>query len=262
MVCTRARDVRVLRRRGGRQLTGKWWIPPGARWDAVDGSERRGANVAITGLEVIRQMVERTNAHDLEGLASLIHEDYQSEQPFHPARGFGGRAQMKANWGAILAGVPDLRAEVPMSVEDADVVWSEWHWWGTSEQGKPFDMRDHPIHGAGRARRQWPTLRGARRTAGRRRYQRHRAGPIGPPAATRALRQLPWPNDDARTATGRDDQLARVSRSACPSSTPLRRLPRGSDPGRAGGTPFVTPCWAHECRRSARAPVAAEEEVP
>ena len=57
--------------------------------------------MAATGLEVIRQMVERTNAHDLEGMAALMHEDYQSEQPFHPARGFGGRAQMKANWGAI-----------------------------------------------------------------------------------------------------------------------------------------------------------------
>lgn len=55
--------------------------------------------MATTGLEVIGQMVERTNAHDLEGMAALMHEDYQSEQPFHPARGFGGRAQMKANWG-------------------------------------------------------------------------------------------------------------------------------------------------------------------
>ena len=97
--------------------------------------------MATTGLEVIRQLVERTNAHDLEGMAALMHKDYQSEQPFHPARGFGGRAQMKANWGAILAGVPDLRAEVPASVQDGDVVWSEWHWWGTTEQGQPFDLR-------------------------------------------------------------------------------------------------------------------------
>ena len=80
--------------------------------------------MAATGLEVIEQMVERTNAHDLEGMAALMHKDYQSEQPFHPARGFGGRAQMKANWGAILAGVPDLRPEVPASVQDRDVVWS------------------------------------------------------------------------------------------------------------------------------------------
>ena len=47
--------------------------------------------MAATGLDVIRQMVERTNAHDLEGMAALMHEDYQIEQPFHPARGFGGQ---------------------------------------------------------------------------------------------------------------------------------------------------------------------------
>ena len=97
--------------------------------------------MAATGLEVIRELVERTNAHDLEGMAALMHEDYESEQPFHPARGFGGRAQMKANWGAILTGVPDLRAEVPASVQDGDVVWSEWHWWGTTESREPFEMR-------------------------------------------------------------------------------------------------------------------------
>ncbi|MEO3938932.1 hypothetical protein V3N99_19585 [Dermatophilaceae bacterium Soc4.6] len=44
-------------------------------------------------------------------MAAWMHTDYQSEQPYHPARG-GGRAQMKANWGAILTGVSDLGAEV------------------------------------------------------------------------------------------------------------------------------------------------------
>jgi hypothetical protein len=29
-------------------------------------------------LDVILQLVERTNAHDLEGMAALMHEDYQS----------------------------------------------------------------------------------------------------------------------------------------------------------------------------------------
>ena len=62
--------------------------------------------MAATGLEVIREMVERTNAHDLEGMAALMHKDYQSEQPFHPARGFGGRAQMKANWAPSSPGSP------------------------------------------------------------------------------------------------------------------------------------------------------------
>ena len=97
--------------------------------------------MATPGIEVIQQMAERMTGHDLEGMAALMHADYQSEQPFHPARGFSGRSQMKANWGALLTGVPDMRAEVLVSVQDGDVVWSEWHWSGTTEQGEPFEMR-------------------------------------------------------------------------------------------------------------------------
>ncbi len=97
--------------------------------------------MVATGFEIIRQMVERTNAHDLAGMAALMHQDYQSEQPFHPARGFSGRAQMRANWGAVLTGIPDMRAEVLASACDGDVVWSEWDWVGTTEQGEPFELR-------------------------------------------------------------------------------------------------------------------------
>ena len=93
------------------------------------------------GVEVIQRMAERISAHDLDGMVALMHEQYQSEQPFHPARGFSGRAQMKANWGALLTGVPDMRGEVLASVQAGDVVWSEWQWVGTTEQGEPFDLR-------------------------------------------------------------------------------------------------------------------------
>jgi ketosteroid isomerase-like protein len=100
-----------------------------------------GADMAAQGVEVIERMAERITAHDLDGMVELMQEDYESEQPFHPARGFSGRAQMKANWGALLTGVPDLRGEVIASAESGDVVWSEWRWVGTTEQGEPFDLR-------------------------------------------------------------------------------------------------------------------------
>lgn len=91
--------------------------------------------------DVVRQMMDRMNAHDLDGMAALMHPDYVSEQPFHPARNFVGRAQMKANWGAILAGVPDLRAEIVRQTQDAETSWSEWHWSGTTEDGEAFELR-------------------------------------------------------------------------------------------------------------------------
>ncbi len=68
--------------------------------------------MADDGLAVVTRLAERTAAHDLEGMVALIHPDYRSEQPLHPARNFVGRAQMKANWAALLAAVPDMSADL------------------------------------------------------------------------------------------------------------------------------------------------------
>ena len=62
--------------------------------------------------EVIDRLAAAVNAHDLDAVAGLIHEDYRSEQPAHPGRAFAGRAQMLANWEAMLAGIPDFCAEM------------------------------------------------------------------------------------------------------------------------------------------------------
>jgi ketosteroid isomerase-like protein len=91
--------------------------------------------------DVIDQMVVAMNKHDLDGAASLMHQDYRSEQPAHPSLAFVGRAQMRANWEAMFAGIPDFRAELCQSVTDGDTTWSEWHWSGTRSDGQPFEMR-------------------------------------------------------------------------------------------------------------------------
>jgi ketosteroid isomerase-like protein len=91
--------------------------------------------------EVIDRLTVAMNAHDLDAVAGLIHENYRSEQPAHPGRAFVGRNQMRANWEAMFAGIPDIRAVVLRSVRDGDTVWTEWHWTGTRRDGLPFDMR-------------------------------------------------------------------------------------------------------------------------
>ena len=91
--------------------------------------------------DVISQMVTAMNEHDLDGAAGLIHPDYRSEQPVHPSQAFVGRAQMRANWEAMFAGIPDFHAELCRSVQDGDTAWSEWHWWGTRIDGQPFEAR-------------------------------------------------------------------------------------------------------------------------
>jgi len=91
--------------------------------------------------EVIDRLVVAMNAHDLDVAADLFHEDYRSEQPAHPGRVFVGRAQMRANWEAMFAGVPDLQVEICRSVRDGETTWTEWRWSGTRSDGQAFEMR-------------------------------------------------------------------------------------------------------------------------
>jgi len=92
-------------------------------------------------IDVIDRVAVAMNAHDLGAVGGFIHKDYRSEQPAHPGRAFTGRAQMLANWEAMLAGVPDLRAEICRSVQDGDTTWTEWRWSGTRSDGQAFEMR-------------------------------------------------------------------------------------------------------------------------
>ena len=91
--------------------------------------------------EVIDRLAAAVNAHDLDAVAGLIHQDYRSEQPVHPGRAFAGRAQMLANWEAMFEGIPDVCAESCRSVQDGDTTWSEWRWSGTRSDGRAFEMR-------------------------------------------------------------------------------------------------------------------------
>jgi limonene-1,2-epoxide hydrolase len=91
--------------------------------------------------EVIDRLVVAMNAHDLDAAAGLIHEDYRSEQPAHPGRAFVGRAQMRVNWEAMFAGIPDFHAEIRRSVHDGETTWTEWRWSGTRSNGQAFEVR-------------------------------------------------------------------------------------------------------------------------
>ena len=80
------------------------------------------------------------NAHDIDRLVSLFAPDYDSRQPVHPDRDFVGRDQVRTNWSAVFAGVPDFRAELAATAVEAGTLWSEWRWRGTHEDGTRLDM--------------------------------------------------------------------------------------------------------------------------
>jgi ketosteroid isomerase-like protein len=59
---------------------------------------------------VVERLNAAMNAHDLEAFLACFRDDYESEQPAHPDRAFQGREQVRSNWSAIFAGVPDFRS--------------------------------------------------------------------------------------------------------------------------------------------------------
>ena len=48
---------------------------------------------------------------------SLFHEDYVNTMPVHPSRSFSGNDQVRRNWTAMFASVPDIEVEVLQSAE-------------------------------------------------------------------------------------------------------------------------------------------------
>lgn len=81
------------------------------------------------------------NSRDAEQVAALFAEDYESVQPLHPSRGFGGRDQVLSNWSSVFAGVPDFTAELTAWAVNRSVEWGEWDWHGSHSDGSRFAMR-------------------------------------------------------------------------------------------------------------------------
>jgi ketosteroid isomerase-like protein len=89
---------------------------------------------------MFERLTDAMNSHDARQVASLFAEDYESSQPLHPSRGFGGRAQVLANWTSVFEGVPDFTAELAASSLDGETEWGEWNWRGRHADGSAFAM--------------------------------------------------------------------------------------------------------------------------
>jgi len=93
-----------------------------------------------TPTDLVARLFERTNAHDLEGLVACFGPDYALSNPVHPARDFVGQEQVRRNWTALFAGVPDLTASLHGLVADGEKVWVELSMKGTRCDGMPVHL--------------------------------------------------------------------------------------------------------------------------
>jgi ketosteroid isomerase-like protein len=105
----------------------------------------------------VRRMLAAADRHDLEAMVSQFAEDYRNTTPVHPARSFTGSAQVRKNWTALFAGLPDLTLTVHDAATGPDgKVWMEWSNRGTRPDGSVqqaagvaiFTLRDDKIAAA------------------------------------------------------------------------------------------------------------------
>ena len=106
-----------------------------------EGGEPLDAEIDAAPEDVIRRLQQAMNRHDLDAFLACFDLGYQSEQPAHPNRGFGGRDQVGKNWKALFRGAPDFHADLLALTTEDDMVWTEWHWTGSRAEEAPLDMR-------------------------------------------------------------------------------------------------------------------------
>ena len=109
-------------------------------------------------MAVTTRLRDAMNDHDIEAFLDCFHEDYRSEQPVHPGRGFGGREQVRANWSSIFAGVRDFAADLLGHCQDESQEWSAWRWTGTRQDGSVLDMAGVIVLGIRAGRIAWGRL--------------------------------------------------------------------------------------------------------
>jgi ketosteroid isomerase-like protein len=96
--------------------------------------------MATDPVAVVERLAGAMNAHDVDAFVACFAHDYDSAQPAHPDRAFRGREQVRENWSAVFAGVPDFTAELVGVAADGDRAWSEWRWRATQADGARLDM--------------------------------------------------------------------------------------------------------------------------
>jgi ketosteroid isomerase-like protein len=109
-------------------------------------------------LSVLERMDRALNAHDIDAFLELFSPEYRSEQPAHPDREFGGREQVRENWGGTFQDVPDFHADLLRSAVSGDTAWSEWDWYGTRKDGSRLEMRGVVLLGVHETQIVWARL--------------------------------------------------------------------------------------------------------
>ncbi|NUP74584.1 MAG: nuclear transport factor 2 family protein [Sinomonas sp.] len=90
--------------------------------------------------QVVERWIQALTDHDLEAAVSCFAPDYRDSAPARRGEEVIGNAQVRANFAALFASIPDLRAELLGRVADGRTVWMEWRMNGTRSDGTPMEF--------------------------------------------------------------------------------------------------------------------------
>ena len=89
----------------------------------------------------VRRMFSAAQRRDLDAMVAEFADDYVNITPNHPARSFTGSAQVRKNWSALFAGLPDMTVTVLDSATGTGGnVWVEWGSQGTRLDGSAVEQ--------------------------------------------------------------------------------------------------------------------------
>lgn len=98
----------------------------------------------------VRRMFAAAGRHDLDAMVAEFADDYVNITPNHPARNFTGSSQVRSNWSALFAGIPDLTVQIRDAATASDgKVWVEWAVRGTRRDGLPVEQAGVAIFASG-----------------------------------------------------------------------------------------------------------------
>lgn len=98
----------------------------------------------------VRRMFAAVGRRDLDAMMTEFADDYVNITPNHPARDFTGSAQVRSNWSALFAGIPDLTVRINDATAGPDgKVWVEWAVRGTRRDGLPVEQVGVAIFASG-----------------------------------------------------------------------------------------------------------------
>jgi ketosteroid isomerase-like protein len=95
-------------------------------------------------LDVLREVLEAFNRHDLDAIMACFAEDCVLETPRGPdpwGRRFVGKSEVRRGLAARFEGIPDVRYEGDDHFVSGDRGLSEWTISGTTVEGERIEVR-------------------------------------------------------------------------------------------------------------------------